>query len=598
MPQAQPRIVAIVQARMRSTRLPGKVLKPIVGQPLLWHVLHRLKSSRTIRHIIVATSTAPDDDAIAAYCAEQGVAAMRGSEDNVLERFLQAARMTQADVIVRVNADAPLVDARFVDFCVEAMVAEGADFVALKPGAFCGHDGVDPLSRRALEKLAAEAGNDPIAREHVSAYFKAHPDFVKTCLIDPPAEYAFKGARLSVDTPSDVEFIEQVYGRLNAQAGEASLTDLLSLLRREPALTTVNAHVRQKSASACEGTVIIRCDGGGAMGFGHVMRSLALGRVLRDREGLGVRMAMGFDGAATALIERQGFPVDLWPEGASEAEWLKDLLKASTAKAVVFDTRAPNGNEAVLAARRAGALTLTIDDASIRHVAADIAMFPPVPQVQRLNWRSSAAERLIGWEWVILSNPPLPVALRRSGEPVRVLITMGGSDPKNWTLHAARAAAAVLGVHAITVVIGPGFSDTECLKRALRQLPGPLEIVEGEGDLRPHMARADIAVTAFGVTAYELAAHGVPSLYLALTSDHAHSARAFDTAGMGRLLPGLTPDFHGLSLTLSNLLADEPLRRSMAMQGRQAIDGEGASRLAALIRERIASPRQALRRAG
>src|SRR5271154_2022432 len=99
------RIVAVIQARMGSTRLPGKVLRPVAGKPLLWHVVHRLRASRLIEEIAIATSVDPRDDAIVTFGAEQGIAVIRGPEENVLARFARAAEMLDADITVRVNAD-------------------------------------------------------------------------------------------------------------------------------------------------------------------------------------------------------------------------------------------------------------------------------------------------------------------------------------------------------------------------------------------------------------------------------------------------------------------------------------------------------------
>ena len=177
-PKAAPRVVAIVQARMGSTRLPGKVLKPIAGKPLLWHVVHRLRRCRTLDSIVVATSVSPRDDAIEAFCREEHIDAVRGPEDNVLARYALAAEASKADYIVRVSADAPFLDAGFIDHLVKALIAQDGDYVLLEPGAKCAHEGVDPFSRRALDKLMREAANDPAAREHVTGYFKLHPDFV------------------------------------------------------------------------------------------------------------------------------------------------------------------------------------------------------------------------------------------------------------------------------------------------------------------------------------------------------------------------------------------------------------------------------------
>jgi spore coat polysaccharide biosynthesis protein SpsF len=155
---------------------------------------------------------------------------VRGPEDNVLERFQLAAQATKADIIVRVSADSPFVDAKFIDHLVMALIEQDGDYVIVEPGALCAHEGVDPFSKRALDKLCSEAASDPIAREHVSGYFKAHPDFVRIVHAAPDPRLCSSGTRLTVDTPDDLAFIEALHQRIEANAGEASLTDLLLLL--------------------------------------------------------------------------------------------------------------------------------------------------------------------------------------------------------------------------------------------------------------------------------------------------------------------------------------------------------------------------------
>ena len=162
------RVVGVIQARMGSTRLPGKVLKPIAGKPLLWHIVHRLRCCDTIEDIAVATSTNPRDDAIVEWGAAEGVTVIRGPEDDVLARFARAAEALDADLIVRVSSDAPFIDAGFVDHLVTTLVEQDGDYVLLEEGAECAHEGVDPFSRRALDKLMMDAGDDPAAREHVT----------------------------------------------------------------------------------------------------------------------------------------------------------------------------------------------------------------------------------------------------------------------------------------------------------------------------------------------------------------------------------------------------------------------------------------------
>ena len=589
----KPHIAAVVQARMRSTRLPGKVLKPIVGQPLLWHILHRLRKSELIQTICVATTRDPADDELAAYAASEGAIVVRGPEDDVLGRFALAAHTIDPDIIVRVNADAPLVDAGFVDYLIREMMRNQADFVMLKPGLSAIHDGADPMTRWALDKLVIKAHDDPIAREHVSAYFKIHPDFVKVAQIDLPEKWRFKGARLSIDTPADVTFIEAVYDRLHAQAGEATLTDLVALLNREPGLLDLNAHVQQKAARASSGTVIMRCDGGAAIGLGHVRRCLSVARALRDREGFGVRFAMNDDPLATAPVGEAGFVVDTMPAGVREIDWLLQLAATHKPVAAVLDIRTDLSATSVMRLKGADMIVATIDDGSPRRLAVDASFYPPVPQVFALNWEGAEAEPQVGWEWVALGHTTLPPFAARGGRP-RVIVSMGGSDPGGLTLPAVRALSGLEADFDATVVVGPG-ADAQLDAKIARIAPR-FAIVRSPNDLPKLMSEADLGLISFGVTAYELAALGVPAVYLCLTDDHAFSASAFERAGMGVSL-GVAARLSEADMRVAvlELLSDVELRRAMSAAGRMNLDGRGAMRIAACVKRLVEERAEALR---
>lgn len=582
----KPHIAAVVQARMRSTRLPGKVLKPIVGQPLIWHILHRLRKSELIQTICVATTINPADDALAAYAQEQGAVVVRGPEDDVLARFALASHTIDPDIIVRVNADAPLVDAGFIDYLIREMMRLQADFVTLKPGVSAIHDGADPMTRWALDKLVVKAHDDPVAREHVSAYFKLHPEFVKVAQIDLPAKWRFKGARLSVDTPADVTFIETIYDRLHAQAGEATLTDLVALLHREPALLDLNAHVQQKAATVSSGTVIVRCDGGAAIGLGHVRRCLSVAKALRDREGFGVRFAMNDDALALEPVRAAGFGIDILPPGVKEIDWLLSLAETHKPVATLLDIRTDLSAASVMRLKGADTLVAVIDDGSPRRLAADASFYPPVPQVFALNWEGAEAEPYVGWEWVVLGHEAMPPFARREGGRPRILVSMGGTDPQGLTARAARALAALQPTFDVTVVVGPGAearTESEIARIAPR-----FSMVRSPNDLPKLMSEADLGVISFGVTAYELAALGVPAVYLALTEDHALSASAFERAGMGVSLGVASRVGEGdVGEVVSELLADPAHLRAMGAAGRMNVDTRGALRIAAHVRRMV-----------
>lgn len=585
-----PHIAAVVQARMRSTRLPGKVLQPIVGQPLIWHIIHRLRKSALIETICVATTTDPADDELAAYAAAQGANVVRGPEDDVLGRFALASHMIDPDIIVRVNADAPLVDAGFIDHLIREMMRHQADFVMLKPGVSAIHDGADPMTRWALDKLVVKAHDDPVAREHVSAYFKLHPEFVKVAQIDLPAKWQFSGARLSIDTPADVTFIEAVYERLHAQAGEATLTDLVALLNREPELLAINGHVRQKAATAAGGTVLMRCDGGHAIGLGHVRRCLSIAHALREREGFGVRFAMQDDAVAREMVAAQGFPIDAMPAGPKEIDWLLELADKHNPVAAVLDIRTNLSATSVMRLRGAGMIVAAIDDASQRRLCADAAFFPPVPQVFGLNWNGAECEPSVGWEWVVLGQQTVVTNAVRSGR-ARVLVSMGGSDPMRLTLPAVRSLAKLDPYFDVTVVVGPGADrglEDDVAKAAPR-----FTVVRSPNDLPRLMGEAHLGVIAFGVTAYELAALGVPAIYLCPTADHAASASAFEFSGMGVVLGDATMA-DDVGRAVDSMLADRERLRAMSAAGRMNIDGRGAQRIAGRIRRLVDENKEVL----
>lgn len=572
-----PRIVAVIQARMGSTRLPGKVLKPVAGKPLLWHIVHRLRKSKLIEAIAVATSTNPLDDAIVEFCAANNLVAVRGPEDDVLARFARAAEVTDADVIVRVNADSPFIDAEFIDHLVEALIEQNGGYVLLEENAETAHCGVDPFTRVALDKLMLVAHDDAVAKEHVTGYFKLHPDFVPIARAKAYPKLAKKGTRLTVDTPDDLSFVEAVHARLAAKAGEAALSDLLLLLEREPMLREINAHVRQKDITPQGGLALIRCDGGGDYGFGHVKRMIALARALRDREGIGAVFAVNGNEDALAPIRQAGFAAKLidGPEG-------EFLSAAKDPDLVILDCREGPSRQAI--ADLKGPLKITVDDGSERRLGCDVAYYPPLPQVAKMEWTGTACAPRVGWQWALLGPQQACERPRKQSPCPTLLVTMGGSDPFGLTLKCAQGLKKLDPVFRARFVIGPGFADKNRLARTLVGLSPNFETVEGARGLATEFAACDVALVAFGVTAYELAACGVPALYLGISDDHVQSASAFADAGMGVNLghmDRIKPD--EIAKAVRSLLGDSGRRREMRAAGLMTIDGAGAARIAADI---------------
>lgn len=577
---AKPRVAAIIQARMGSTRLPGKVLMPLAGKPVLWHIIHRLRKCRMVDVVAIATSDQPCDDPLVEFARNEGVELVRGPEDNVLQRFALTAAKLDPDYIVRVTGDAPLIDPETIDLLVREMITKNADYCLGESQRPTIHEGFDPFSRRALDKLLEDASDDPVAREHVTAYLKIHPAFVHTIQVKLPFGFEIDGVRASVDTPSDLLFLESLYKRLGSSPGEIDLREAVSLLNREPELKHINSHVRQKDAAHHYGRMLIRCDGSPRLGLGHVVRCLALAEELRDGHGIGICFALGEEGVGAELVRRLNFPVDIRPQDTGEEEWIDALIRRFDPRALILDIRTDLDRPALSRWRKAEIALIVIDDPTDRRLEADLAVYPPVPQIFEADWSGFAGRACIGWEYILLRREFRWRTPRPHNDPPVVLVTMGGSDPAGLTLLALDALRQLETPFRAQVVLGKAFLHDQALNELRKYLPTRFEFLRDVSDMSSLMSGADLALAAFGGTAYELGAMGVPSILLGLTEDHARSADALAKAGMAVSLGC----YEGVTTTAIVSIVQELLidtQRRLAMSAAcLALDGGGAERVA------------------
>jgi len=234
-------IVAIVQARMGSTRLPGKVLAPVCGKPMLERQLERVRRSRMVERLVVATSEGPEDDAVAEAARGAGCDSYRGSLEDVLDRFTAAARHYEATDVVRLTADCPLSDPELVDDVLRVHLASGADYSSnvLEPRYPDGLD-VEVLRADALERAWREAVA-PHDREHVTPYLLHHPE--RFLLRSVQGGEDLSRLRWTVDHPEDLAFVRAVFERLLPEDPSFGWREVLELLEREPRLAAANAHL-------------------------------------------------------------------------------------------------------------------------------------------------------------------------------------------------------------------------------------------------------------------------------------------------------------------------------------------------------------------
>lgn len=237
---------AIIQARMTSSRLPGKVLMPLGDRPMLQLVIERLQRSQTLSDIIVATSAEEADDPIVDLCADLAIPVARGSRDDVLARFAGALYLTKADTIARVTADCPLIDSALIDNALAVFEAERPDHLS------CGSDGGYPrginaeiVARAALELAAREAA-EPFEREHVTPFLYTRPDRFRLAKMEAPQELRRPDYRITVDEPVDMAMMEALIGGIGGDPLAISLYDVVAFLDAHPEVAAINGGVYQK----------------------------------------------------------------------------------------------------------------------------------------------------------------------------------------------------------------------------------------------------------------------------------------------------------------------------------------------------------------
>lgn len=233
------KIAAIIQARMGSTRLPGKVMLNILGKPVMWHVLNRVSKTKFVNELIIATTFNLEDNPIVNFCKANGILFFRGSENDVLDRYYQCAKEYNIKDIVRITADCPLHDPNIIDMVINEYLKGDYDYVS-NTIEYTFPDGLD-VEVFSFDALADAWKNAklPSEREHVTPYIKMNNKFKKRNIFSNETYPAY---RCSLDHIEDYEFIKKIYEGIGEEM--FYLDDMMNYIRKNPEILKINQHIR------------------------------------------------------------------------------------------------------------------------------------------------------------------------------------------------------------------------------------------------------------------------------------------------------------------------------------------------------------------
>jgi len=238
------KITAVIQARLGSTRLPGKVLMDLGGKSVLSRVVDRLRRAKKLDEIVVATTNSVADDAIVRECHQLKVGYLRGSENDVLDRYQRAALVCSAQVVVRITSDCPLIDPQLVDETIWTFQRHCADYASnVFPRTYPRGLDTEIFTTAALEQAWNDA-HEPYQREHVTPYFHEHPELFRMASLRGHVDYS--QYRWTLDTPEDLVLLRTIYARF-FNRDDFSWAEVIRLMEHEPELAELNSQVVQKA---------------------------------------------------------------------------------------------------------------------------------------------------------------------------------------------------------------------------------------------------------------------------------------------------------------------------------------------------------------
>lgn len=607
------RTIAVVQARMGSARLKGKMLLPLCGRPLVDYVLCHLTAllrgrrpteQAVLDGVVLATSDRPQDDPLAAHIRRHwpAVHLVRGQEDDVLGRFVTALDSMPAENVIRVTADCPVINAGGLRRMLYELQHTGCDIVNYLPGAEYADKGVEAVSAEALRRAWHHPSATAHDKEHVTALMYRLPAEFAVRYIDGDPLLKKGGVRLTVDTPADMEFFTGLCASMGRTPDSLTVHDIMRHLQRHPQLAAVNACAGAKTTLHESLRAAFVCHGNGRTGYGHISGALRLARVMTQQLGAGVEFIMRPDERSQRLVTEAGLAVSLLPQDAAPEDELRFAARRyalADHSCLVFNcckADLERYQDGFAALKKEGCRLIFQDNPLPPGWRQGNLLLNALPHPDYQGY--SPHEHPACYDG--LQYLPLPSGFARAGarriiSPSlrRVLVALGGGDrgtvlePVLLALHAAGCTAAV------QVICGTR-QQARTAQRIIKHCGLRGSALWDVRRMDKAMAQADAGISALGVTTYEMAATGLPVLLV--TDNDLNSAAAAQFARIAGSLPAgdvrsirgghvLESPFCRQFIKSFQEISKSDVRAAMSVAHKQAVDGKGALRVAGILHD-------------
>lgn len=581
--------LAIVGARLSSTRLPGKHLQPLAGKPLIERVIQRLRRVPEIDSIFLATTIEEVNQPLREWANKTGVDCFSyaGDTEDVVGRVDRLVRKLNPEYVVYVCGDSPLIHPPAISRLIQLLRShrefDFVDFVPPPGEPRYIHEGFDVFSRRLWNQIAAKSIT-PQHREHVGAVFKQGVlTEVPTLEVREKPIFNRIEHRLSVDTEADLNFMKKLYSEWYEEHEDTTIVPLewvIERLIKNPELRKINRHVKQRTADRRAGRISIVTQSGPDIGLGHLRRAASLSLALQERHGAAVRLNVVGDKIDLPWLQR--LPIT-WHDWRHPLD-VDALIKTDSPDCIIIDWKPscePSGWRLLLDEAK----TRTIKMVAIGHVPSTPEQFAAiiVPSFEvNAALRERAGECLYyGFDYYLVTRPHPQTGSQSTSGP-RVLIMTGGSDAGHYGVHLPSQLAQALpqGTH-IDWIQGPLAATPELPKHSGQHW----HLHYNPSNLPELMQTATAALCVYGISAIELLANGTPTVLLPLKKEMLPELFTFSQENLALVA---TDSACGARM-LADLLGEEKQQLALSRNARARIDGLGPARAAAVVAHLIES---------
>ena len=280
--------------------------------------------------------------------------------------------------------------------------------------------------------------------------------------------------------------------------------------------------------------ILFRCDGSIKIGMGHVIRCLALADHLKENHGCKIHFAMRKSELGINRVKKSYPVIEANEQSFDYVDWFFDCISQTQSKILIMDMRDGLTKEQLkLIKKKTGIKVVTIDDPEDKRLEADLAFYPPVPQLEKLNWDGFEGELYVGWEYVLLRKEFLKQYPKPKNSIPNILVSMGATDGKNMTEFVINSLDRIIEKFKVRIIVGSGYPYLKNLNKTLEEVHFEFELLQNPKDIAKIMSQSDFSIISFGQTAYELAALKVPTIFLCLSHDHNESSKLFINEEIG-----------------------------------------------------------------